>query len=93
MDKPMQATGADALERLRKAQDAIETPQAEQGADWRVRQPKIPYRQINLRIRADLYELLRDLALYTEGESMNSIAGRAIEKEIQLMLRARGVKA
>jgi hypothetical protein len=88
----MQATGADALEKLRKAQEAIETPTVEQGGDWRVRPKKIPYRQINIRIREDLYEALSDLAFYTDGESMSSIAGRAIEKEIRVMLREKGVK-
>lgn len=93
MNKPMQATGADALEKLRKAQEAID-PKAEpeQGGDWRVRPKKIPYRQINIRIREDLYEALSDLAFYTDGESMSSIAGRAIEKEIRVMLREKGVK-
>lgn len=96
MNKPMQATGADALEKLRKAQEAIDpapkTEPVEQGGDWRVRPKKIPYRQINIRIREDLYEALSDLAFYTDGESMSSIAGRAIEKEIRVMLRERGVK-
>jgi predicted DNA-binding protein len=89
----MQATGADALEKLRKAQEAIDSKvEPEQGGDWRVRPKKVPYRQINIRIREDLYEALSDLAFYTDGESMSSIAGRAIEKEIRVMLREKGVK-
>jgi hypothetical protein len=95
----MEVLGSDALERLRKAQNAIAkedsapaaapTPPAQAG-NWRVRPKKQTYRQINVRIRDDLYELLGDLAQYTEGESMNSIAGRGIEKEIKAMLRERG---
>lgn len=104
--KPMETGGTDALERLRKAQSAIAKEDAASestdqsvasnapraGGDWRVRPKKVTYRQINIRIRSDLYELLSDLAQYTEGESMNSIAGRAIESEIRRMLRERGEK-
>jgi hypothetical protein len=61
-------------------------------ADWRVRPKKIATTQFNVRIRSDLYETLKDLAMYTEGESMTSIAARGIEKEIARMLRERGVK-
>lgn len=46
---------------------------------------------LTVSIRWDLYLLLRQLAMYTQDESMTSIAARAIEKEVTLMLEERGV--
>ncbi|MFM0165669.1 hypothetical protein PQR39_35205 [Paraburkholderia sediminicola] len=59
-------------------------------AQWRELPKKIQTTQFNVRIRADLYESLKELATYSPNDSMTSIAARGIEKEIELMLFERG---
>ena len=59
-------------------------------AKWRELPKKIQTTQFNVRIRADLYEVLKELATYSPDDSMTSIAARGIEKEIALMLFERG---
>jgi hypothetical protein len=59
-------------------------------AQWRTLPKKVDTVQFNVRIRTDLYEILKELATYSPVDSMTSIAARGIEKEIALMLHERG---
>jgi hypothetical protein len=61
----------------------------EPSASWRVLPKKVQMTQFNVRIRSDLYEILKELATFSEEDSMTSIAARGIEKEIALMLHER----
>lgn len=58
---------------------------------WPVLPRRVAMKALTVSIRWDLYLLLRQLAMYTQDESMTSIAARAIEKEVTLMLEERGV--
>lgn len=54
-------------------------------ADWRVLPKKVQTVQFNVRILADVYEELKELATFSPDDSMTSIAARGIAREIALM--------